>query len=78
MVQTIQEALASGGILTNAFRPKQVKGRDKERALEAAMYVDGIEQAIAAKEYLDALPEVRKVYIHKNPQVNAQNLNVEL
>jgi len=42
MVLTIQEALASGGIITNAFRPKQVIGRDKERPMQVAMYVDGL------------------------------------
>ena len=75
MVQDLQSLLLTGGIHTNAFRPKRKRladGSASEHENQVVLYVDSLEKAAEAAAFLDTLPEV------VNTQVRAPDVNTEL
>ena len=79
MVQDIQTLLVTGGIHTNIFRPKLVKGRGKaERPLQVVMYVDGKSHAEEAAQFLRGLNEVKKVYVEHSQLTDADDPHTDL
>lgn len=66
MVQDLQFLLSTGGILTNAFRPKrkqQSGGTLTDYENQVVFMVDGKEQATEAADFLREQPEVSSVQI---------------
>ena len=66
MVLHIQDALLSGGVPTNIFRPK--KRKTAERPLQVQMMVDSMVYAEQAIDYLASLDEVSDVFVDQPGQ----------